>query len=91
MHTIDWNRTPLIPAIAQDESGAVLMLAYMNKEALERTLATREVHYFSRQHAKAVAAVGGLRQRLSAFVRATKGRCMPHAAPQLLLSRDWAR
>ena len=48
MHTIDWNRTPLIPAIAQDESGAVLMLAYMNKEALERTLATREVHYFSR-------------------------------------------
>ena len=48
MHTIDWNRTPLIPAIAQDESGAVLMLAYMNKEALERTLATKEVHYFSR-------------------------------------------
>lgn len=48
MYTIDWNRTPLIPAIAQDESGAVLMLAYMNKEALERTLATKEVHYFSR-------------------------------------------
>ena len=48
MHTIEWNRSPLIPAIAQDEIGAVLMLSYMNKEALERTLATKEVHYFSR-------------------------------------------
>lgn len=48
MHTIDWNRTPLIPAIAQDEKGVVLMLAYMNQEALQRTLQTKEVHYFSR-------------------------------------------
>jgi len=39
----------LIPAIAvHAETGEVLMLAYMNAQALERTLATGEVHYFSR-------------------------------------------
>ena len=39
----------LVPAIAQDAaSGEVLMLAYMNKEAWEKTLETGEVHYFSR-------------------------------------------
>jgi phosphoribosyl-AMP cyclohydrolase len=39
----------LIPAIVQDAaSGAVLMLAFMNKEAWDQTLATREAHYFSR-------------------------------------------
>ena len=39
----------LIPAIATHAgTGEVLMLAYMNAEALERTLATGEVYYFSR-------------------------------------------
>ncbi len=39
----------LIPAIAQDcVSGQVLMLAYMNEEAWNMTLKTREAHYFSR-------------------------------------------
>ena len=39
----------LIPAITTHaDSGEVLMLGYMNAEALERTLATGEVHYFSR-------------------------------------------
>ncbi len=47
--TIDWNKTPLIPAIAQDaENGEMLMLAYMNKEAYELTLSTGYAHYFSR-------------------------------------------
>jgi len=46
---IDWDKTPLLPAIAQDaQSGDVLMLAYMNKEALELTLKTGFAHYFSR-------------------------------------------
>jgi phosphoribosyl-ATP pyrophosphohydrolase/phosphoribosyl-AMP cyclohydrolase len=46
---IDWNKNPLIPAIAQDaSSNEVLMLAYMNKEALELTLSTGYAHYFSR-------------------------------------------
>lgn len=47
--TIDWNKTPLIPAIAQDhETNEVLMLAYMNEEAYALTLETGYAHYFSR-------------------------------------------
>jgi phosphoribosyl-AMP cyclohydrolase len=43
----------LIPAIAQDfNSGEVLMLAYMNEEAWEKTLATGIVHYYSRSRNK---------------------------------------
>lgn len=39
----------LIPAIAQDSrTGEVLMLAYMNREAWEKTLATGIAHYWSR-------------------------------------------
>jgi phosphoribosyl-AMP cyclohydrolase len=39
----------LIAAVATDaDSGEVLMLAWMNAEALERTLATGEAHYWSR-------------------------------------------
>ena len=39
----------LISAIAQDaETGRVLMLAYMNEEAWNKTLETGEVHYWSR-------------------------------------------
>ncbi|MDL2279142.1 phosphoribosyl-AMP cyclohydrolase [Desulfovibrio sp. OttesenSCG-928-G11] len=39
----------LLPVIAQDAaSGEVLMLAYMNQEAYDKTLATGEVHYWSR-------------------------------------------
>ncbi len=39
----------LIAAVATHaQSGEVLMLAWMNAEALERTLATGEAHYFSR-------------------------------------------
>jgi len=46
---INWEKTPLLPAIAQDaKSGDVLMLAYMNKEALDLSLNTGYAHYFSR-------------------------------------------
>jgi len=39
----------LVPAIAQDAAtGEVLMLAYMNEEAFDATVATGEVHYYSR-------------------------------------------
>ncbi len=44
-----WNEAGLVPAIAiEAASGRVLMLAWMNVEAFERTLATGEVHYYSR-------------------------------------------
>ncbi len=47
--TINWNKTPLIPVIAQDhETNEVLMLAYMNEEAYNLTLSTGYAHYFSR-------------------------------------------
>jgi len=40
----------LIPAIAQDaKTGEVLMVAYMNKESLEKTLYTGQVWFYSRR------------------------------------------
>ncbi|GAB3814509.1 phosphoribosyl-AMP cyclohydrolase [Tessaracoccus terricola] len=43
------GRDGLVPAIAQDAtSGEVLMLAWMDAEALERTLATKRATYWSR-------------------------------------------
>jgi phosphoribosyl-ATP pyrophosphohydrolase/phosphoribosyl-AMP cyclohydrolase len=39
----------LVPAIVQDaDTGAVLMLAYMNREALEQTIARKRAVFFSR-------------------------------------------
>lgn len=49
LSAVCWNADGLIPAIAQDKgSHAVLMMAWMNREALLKTLETGEVHYFSR-------------------------------------------
>lgn len=43
----------LLPCIAQDiDSGEVLMLAYMNAEAVDNTLRTGKAHYYSRSRAK---------------------------------------
>lgn len=43
----------LIPAIAQDvATGDVLMMAWMNADALARTIETGEAHYYSRSRAK---------------------------------------
>jgi phosphoribosyl-AMP cyclohydrolase len=43
----------LIPAVAQDEStGEVLMLAYMNRDAWEKTLKTGKATYYSRSRRK---------------------------------------
>ena len=43
----------LVTAVTVEAStGTVLMLAHMNAEALSLTLATREVHYFSRSRGK---------------------------------------
>jgi len=47
---IDWEKMDnLIPVITQDAStNEVLMLAYMDKEALSLTIKTNQAHYFSR-------------------------------------------
>ena len=43
----------LIPAIVQDEeTEEVLMLAYMNKEAFDKTLASGKAHFWSRSRQK---------------------------------------
>ncbi|KAA0950593.1 MULTISPECIES: phosphoribosyl-AMP cyclohydrolase [unclassified Pseudomonas] len=46
---LPWNNDGLIAAIAQQHgSGTVLMLAWMNRQALDETLATGQVCYWSR-------------------------------------------
>jgi phosphoribosyl-ATP pyrophosphohydrolase/phosphoribosyl-AMP cyclohydrolase len=46
---ISFDDQGLVPCIVQDaRTGEVLTLAYMNEEALERTRATGETHFFSR-------------------------------------------
>jgi phosphoribosyl-AMP cyclohydrolase len=50
---IAFDRDGLIPAIAQQyDSGEVLMLAWMSRAAVEQTLATGDVHYWSRSRMK---------------------------------------
>jgi phosphoribosyl-ATP pyrophosphohydrolase/phosphoribosyl-AMP cyclohydrolase len=49
VQAVKWDEKGLVPAIAQDaESGEVLMLAYMNQEALKKTLTEGKACYFSR-------------------------------------------
>ena len=47
--TLVYNEAGLIPCVAQSaETGEVLMMAWMNREAVEKTLETRRVTYWSR-------------------------------------------
>ncbi|BBI51211.1 hypothetical protein HORIV_36320 [Vreelandella olivaria] len=50
---VRFNADGLIPAIAQQhDTNEVLMMAWMNREALEETLATQRVCYYSRSRGK---------------------------------------
>ena len=50
---LSYDKNGLIPAIAQDWlDGTVLMLAWMNKESLKKTIETNEVHYWSRSRSE---------------------------------------
>ena len=50
---IKWNQDGLVPVIAQEvEEGSVLMLAWMNREALQQTLSSGEAVYWSRSRNK---------------------------------------
>jgi phosphoribosyl-ATP pyrophosphohydrolase/phosphoribosyl-AMP cyclohydrolase len=50
---IGFDAKGLVPAIVQDAgTGAVLMLAYMDREAVEATLRTRQVHFHSRSRGR---------------------------------------
>lgn len=49
----DFEKTPLIPAIVQHaRSGEVLMLGYMNEEALQKTKESKRVTFWSRSRSK---------------------------------------
>ncbi|MCL7930153.1 phosphoribosyl-AMP cyclohydrolase [Halomonas llamarensis] len=53
LDAVKYNEQGLIPAIAQQfDSGEVLMMAWMNREALEETLRTDRVCYYSRSRGK---------------------------------------
>ncbi len=48
-----WDRDGLITAVASDAaSGELLMVAHMNADALARTLASGEAHFWSRSRAR---------------------------------------
>ena len=50
---INWSSDGLVPAIAQDAaSGRVLMVAWMNRDALKRTVELNEAVYWSRSRKK---------------------------------------
>ncbi|MGQ9686688.1 MAG: phosphoribosyl-AMP cyclohydrolase [Thiobacillaceae bacterium] len=50
---VNWNDEGLVPAIAQDAaSGDILMVAWMNREALKQTAERGEAVYWSRSRGK---------------------------------------
>jgi phosphoribosyl-AMP cyclohydrolase len=49
IESVAWNADGLVPAVAQDAaSGEVLMLAWMDREALRRTVESGDATYWSR-------------------------------------------
>jgi phosphoribosyl-AMP cyclohydrolase len=53
LEAVKWNADGLVPAIAQEAgTGTVLTLAWMNRDALERTAASGEAHYWSRSRGR---------------------------------------
>jgi len=50
---IKWAQDGLVPAVAQEAgSGRVLTVAWMNRDALDKTAQTGEAHYWSRSRRK---------------------------------------
>ena len=50
---VAWDQNGLVPAIAQDaSSGQVLMMAWMNREALDETVRSKRAVYWSRSRAR---------------------------------------
>ncbi|SDH39564.1 MULTISPECIES: phosphoribosyl-AMP cyclohydrolase [unclassified Nitrosomonas] len=53
LNKINWSADGLVPVIAQDEqSGKVLMVAWMNRDAIKLTAETGEAVYWSRSRKK---------------------------------------
>ena len=45
---LKWDADGMIPAIAQDENGRIVMFAYMNRESLQETIRSGSAVYWSR-------------------------------------------
>ena len=53
LDAVKWNAEGLVPVIAQEAAtGKILMFAWMNREALDRTVATGEAVYWSRSRGR---------------------------------------
>ena len=53
LNKVNWSPDGLLPVIAQEAgTGQVLMFAWMNREALQQTVATGEAVYWSRSREK---------------------------------------
>ena len=53
LNKVNWAHDGLVPAVTQDAaSGRVLTVAWMNREALKKTVTSGEVHYWSRSRKK---------------------------------------
>ncbi len=53
LNKVNWSEDGLVPAIAQDaDNGDILMVAWMNREALKQTVALGEAVYWSRSRKK---------------------------------------
>ncbi len=53
LNEIKFDQQGLVPAIVQDHiSQQVLMLGYMNREALKKTIATGQTHFYSRSRGR---------------------------------------
>ena len=53
LQQINWNEAGLVPAIAQEhDTGKILMMAWMNREALETTITEGRAVYYSRSRKK---------------------------------------
>jgi phosphoribosyl-AMP cyclohydrolase len=53
LNKVNWSEDGLVPAIAQDaENGDILMVAWMNREALKQTVELGEAVYWSRSRKK---------------------------------------
>ena len=101
LDAIRFDANGLVPAIAQQhDTGEVLMMAWMNADAVRETLTTGRVCYFSRsrgklwrkgetsgqtQHLKELR--DRLRRRHPAAAGAAGRRRLPHRPPHLLLPR----
>jgi len=53
LNKVNWAQDGLVPVVAQETgSGRVLTVAWMNRDALRKTVQSGEVHYWSRSRKK---------------------------------------